>query len=79
MNKGRNIAVGIMLRRETANMTKTHETPLFAAMLMLSCASENWKKLDYGKMLDEALAESGVTLLDWCRVLEDVLERHAVR
>ena len=79
MENARQISVSTMLRRNTVEMVREHKTPLFAAMLMLLIASESWSKLNYEEMIEEALAESGVTLLDWCKVLENTLERHAKR
>ena len=79
MENARQISVSTMLRRNTVEMVREHKTPLFAAMLMLLIASESWSKLNYEAMIEEALAESGITLLDWCRVLENTLERHAKR
>ena len=79
MQNARQISVSTMLRRDTVEMVREHKTPLFAAMLMLLIASESWSKMKYEEMIEEALAESGITLLDWCRVLENTLERHAKR
>ena len=73
------LSATLLLTGMTVTYAKKQNEPLFAAMLALCSASKNWPGLEYGQLVEEALAESGVTLLDWCTTLESVLVRHVGR
>lgn len=75
----RQISITMMLGGYTSKVIKDHPTPLYAGMLALLVASEGWSKLNYAKMIEEALQLSGITLIDWCSTLEKVLVSHAAR